>query len=87
MFLDVPNKLNMYDVENFVLLLPSIRGAQVTINLEDDFHNPDMDSHSQKRSVPVFVRSHQVSLNVDSGYILILQIYIILEYLDSHSAG
>ena len=55
------------------LSIAAIRGAQVTINLEDDFHNPDMDSHSQKPSVPVFVRS-QVRLNVDSGYILILQI-------------
>ena len=26
------------------LSIAAIRGAQVTINLEDDFHNPDMDS-------------------------------------------
>ena len=53
------------------LSIAAIRGAQVTINLEDDFHNPDMDSHPQKPSVPMFVRSHQVGLNIDSGYILI----------------
>ena len=56
------------------LSIAAIRGAQVTINLEDDFHSPDMDSHPQKPPVPMFVRSHQVESNVDSGYILILQI-------------
>ena len=53
------------------LSIAAIRGAQVTINLEDDFHSPDMDSHPEKPPVPMFVRSHQVVLNVDIGYILI----------------
>ena len=62
------------------LSIAAIRGAQVTINLEDDFHNPDMDSHPPKPSVPMFVRSHQVGSNVDSGYILILQINTLIAF-------
>ena len=42
--------------------IAAIRGAQVTINLEDDFQLPDMDIHQQKHVIPVFVRSNQVSL-------------------------
>lgn len=42
------------------LSIAAIRGAQVTINLEEDFQTSAMGNNNKRCSVPVFVRSSQV---------------------------
>ena len=43
------------------LSIAALRGAQVTINLEEDFQNHDKSTAVKKPIIPMFVRSTQVS--------------------------
>ena len=44
------------------LSIAAIRGAQVTINLEEDFQNIGMGNNNKNSSIPVFIRSNQVKI-------------------------
>ena len=44
------------------LSIAAIRGAQVTINLEEDFQNIEMGNNNKNLSIPVFIRSNQVKI-------------------------
>ena len=44
------------------LSIAAIRGAQVTINLEEDFANSEGGIHEKKPFIPIFVRSNQVRM-------------------------
>ena len=44
------------------LSIAAIRGAQVTINLEEDFQNIEMGKNNKNPSIPVFIRSNQVKI-------------------------
>ena len=43
------------------LSIAAIRGAQVTINLEEDFQTSAMSNNNKSSPVPVFIRSSQVT--------------------------
>ena len=45
------------------LSIAAIRGAQVTINLEEDFQNIGIFNNNKNPGIPVFIRSNQVRRN------------------------
>ena len=45
------------------LSISAIRGAQVTINLEEDFQNIGIFNNNKNPGIPVFIRSNQVRKN------------------------
>ena len=45
------------------LSIAAIRGAQVTINLEEDFQNIGLFNNNKNSGIPVFIRSNQVRRN------------------------
>ena len=46
------------------LSIAAIRGAQVTINLEEDFQNIGIGNNNKNASIPVFIRSNQVKIKM-----------------------